>query len=410
MGARQAALAVVLVIYLATAIAYSLIVPGGLGPDERAHMAYVQSLADGSFPTPYQTHEAQQPPLYYLLAAAVYGAARLAAPSLDAMTAVRWLAALLGLGTVLLTWRLAARLFPGSTLPLFAATFLAATPLFAMMSGLVNNDCLLVFLSTLFLYQLAALPERPTCRRLVLLGLTLGAALLTKQSALALLPLAVPALCWALPPEGRAQRLAAGLALVWGLAGLLYAGWLLRNLLVFGTLSVYTTIPPGQRQAQQLMLAGPLYFLSLIAHRSVGGLFIPEWVVRFWPGWQVRSIAAAGIGLLMVLLGLLRGGRAKLYLPQLGRFVGLALGAAGLLAAGLVSYIYLVDFRALVGGRYLLPALPALSVVVAAGIWGLLPGGERSQETVLAVLIALGLAAAIAFTLACRLHYQHLVG
>ena len=80
----------------------------------------------------------------------------LGAPSLTgtvlAVKLVRWFSLLLSCLTVLLTFQLALRLFPGNeSLALLAASLVAFNPMALFINASVNNDNLLMLLSTAML-------------------------------------------------------------------------------------------------------------------------------------------------------------------------------------------------------------------------------------------------------------------
>jgi 4-amino-4-deoxy-L-arabinose transferase-like glycosyltransferase len=401
-------LAGILAAYLALATGYSLAVRLNFAPDEPWHFRYVESLAQGHFPSPAYTDAAQHPPLYYLLATPVWALASRVLPPDPAERVLRLFSALLGVGSVLVAYRLGKIMFAAERWALFAAAFVAFTPLFGVMSGVVNNDSLTVLLSSLVMLQLITLPSPPTTRRLLALGGSLGLCLLTKQSTLALLPLVLPALWWATPTQHRLTTILRSLPPLCLPPALLYGGWLLRNQVAFGSQFIYTTIPAGQSQGQALLLAEPAFMLGAIARRSMGSIFFPEWVVRYWLGWAHWFTTLSALGLLLAVVGLAVAVRRGLMPPRLQQFCSLCLGLVLLLAAGLLAYIYLVDFRAMVGGRYFLPALPSLAVLVTGGVRGFVGGGRRRELAAVTLLVCLALLFALGFLVAVGWHYQHL--
>jgi len=270
--------------FLLLALAYSLTTPFFEKTDELYHVAYVAHLADGKgFPPPADPHnparqEATQPPLYYLIGAAliagidtgdmasltelnpyyrpiwdgVFGDNRNRylhkgneiLPRGGAALAVRVLrcwSIVLGGITVAATYGIAHTLFPerrwlaGGT-----AALCAFTPRFLYVSGTVNNDIMVA--ATCALTGLASLrmmrAPRAGPRHVVAVGVALGAALLSKVSALVMLPVVVVALLYAAHKasagEGRAWVRS---SLQWGSIVLLCAAaisgwWFARNALL----------------------------------------------------------------------------------------------------------------------------------------------------------------------------------
>ncbi|HEX3909329.1 MAG TPA: DUF2142 domain-containing protein [Solirubrobacteraceae bacterium] len=262
---------------LANGLAWSLIVPPFQVPDENAHYAYVQQVAErGTLPrqlavegslspredqtisalltfgivghrdNPAPETEVQQraieqiareelpakgtgdaltatpnPPLYYVLQAIPYKLV----PSgkvLDKLAAMRCLSALMGALTVLLVFMFLRELLPGTRWAWPAGALLVAfQPLFGFMSGGVNNDNLLYLTAAGVLWGLARAFRRGlTPARGALIGGFLGAGLVTKFTMLGLIPaalLAVLLLAWRGRSHERTRALA-GLAWAVGLA------------------------------------------------------------------------------------------------------------------------------------------------------------------------------------------------
>lgn len=105
---------------------------------------------------------------------------------------IRLFSVLLGAGTVLCTYLLAGRLFPGQpAIALGAMALNAFLPMFIFISASLNNDNLAVLLSSVVLLMLVRLVQEGTTRRYLLaLGAIIGLAGLSKLSALGLVPLA----------------------------------------------------------------------------------------------------------------------------------------------------------------------------------------------------------------------------
>lgn len=115
-------------------------------------------------------YEAHQPPLYYAIAALVYGSWR-------SLTAVKLLNVLFSSITLILTFVMARRLWPSAPLAGAAAVLLVALlPMRCYMAASVSND---VAAEAAFAAVLAALVLAP---RPLLVGLLLGVGLLVKAS------------------------------------------------------------------------------------------------------------------------------------------------------------------------------------------------------------------------------------
>ena len=216
----------------------------------------VQPLEPGASSGPWR-QEASQPPLYYALAAALTAwidTSPTAAPydidtirhlnphvaagevmpdgsnpnlvvhnpalerfpwrgTVLAIHIARIFSVLLGTWAVYLTWALVRELFPAQPrLALITAAIHAFTPMYLFVSASVNNDNLIVPLCSLALLLMVRLVKRQEIRckrqdasilhpascilRHVLLGVVIGLGLLTKASAIALLPFVVATVAW----------------------------------------------------------------------------------------------------------------------------------------------------------------------------------------------------------------------
>lgn len=284
------ALLVLLAVAALQSLAWDMSLPAFQGPDEDAHFAYVQHLAEsgelpssssGGSPVSTQEHDAltylnlfplrgisqarpawspadlafwrhleatmpsgsrangsgpnavgPDPPLYYALMSIPYLILS-GLPLLKLVFVLRLFNALLYLVTIALTWIIAGDLFGKvrwkQTL---AAGAVALEPQLAFMSAVINADNLLIMLMTAFLLSaLRVVMRGPTLRRVLLMGLLAAAAALTHGRGLVALPVLAAALivAWRHHRTDRSQaltHLGASVATVGG-AAVLY--------LLFGT-------------------------------------------------------------------------------------------------------------------------------------------------------------------------------
>jgi len=280
---HKMAVALVLLLFIGLAAIYSIVTPIFEGYDEHWHYAYVQHIATGrGLPRqpPDQYHhlaqqEASQPPLYHLLAAALtwwvptddltgylrenphWGAIpwdyidnlnRMIHTDAErfpykgtvlAVHIARMISALLGAGTVYSTYALARTLFPTENdIALGAMAITALIPSFLFISGLVSNDGLVTFLSSIALLLLARLWRNQVSYSTVpLLGIVLGSAALAKLSGLLLWPLAGLMLAiraWRRQSLGLFVRTT---ILTFSLAALICGWWYIRNLMLYGDMT-----------------------------------------------------------------------------------------------------------------------------------------------------------------------------
>lgn len=396
MGAQLAAL---VVLSAATVAKFPIWAP----IDERAHYAYVQTVAedgrlprihdlvsaqvqaitDGTWPRPSPTdrarlglagrnYEAFQPPLYYVAAVpafAVVGDHRSKVFALRVFDVV-----LLAAGAALL-FALARRELPRAPLAAFAGGLLVLLWPGVLVRGVtVSNLPLEIVLASALLLALWHAERRGSSRWLVAAGALLGACLLTK------LTLAYLALPFAVVLVRRWRHAWRPALLAAALPALLLAPWLASNLVRLGTLTAN-----GGAQSQQEPLVNP-------GGRPLGGNLLgdlgalpdgvlpQEWEKRLDVAW-IRALA------LLLFAGLLAGaiafawrrGQTTLHLAAAGAAGALLLATATLFAANWDIFLL----------RYFYAVLPALGVGVAAAAYARL--GARALWTALAVqLVALG--------------------
>lgn len=287
-------LALILTAFTLLGVIYALTTPPFEASDELWHYPMVRHLADGN-PLPVQDpnnvgpwkQEASQPPLYYYLGAALtfwidtsdMAQARWLNPHVNngvitldgninlavhdpaasrwqgtllAVTVVRLASVLLSVGTVYLTYCIGRAAAPERPeIALGAAALNAFTPMFLFISGAVNNDNLAALLTSAGVWLMARAMRRArqgeaaTTWEWLLVGAVVGAAALTKEGTLALLPLAGGALFmveW--QTSGQPVRLPALGGTLWRalrrfgwalLPALLIAGWwYARNVQLYG--------------------------------------------------------------------------------------------------------------------------------------------------------------------------------
>ena len=353
-------LTAVLAAFLLLSAAYSIIVPPFEASDELWHYPMVRHIAEtGSLPVqdpanvgPWR-QEGSQPPLYYALGALAtfwidtsdMGEVRHLNPHVDngiatpdgnvnlvvhrpgreafpwhgtilAVHIVRFLSVALATVGVGLTYAVVKEVFPRRPgLALGAAAIHAFTPMVVFIAGSVNNDNLVVPLSSLALLMLLRLLRqdagaspsrwRGAIGRYLLLGSLLGLAALTKASSLALALLtALVVGIRAVRRRGEGARAAWSEFLAGGFATLLpllvVAGWwYLRNLRLYGDLTglnVFIQVL-GEREVHAGLgqLWRERYSFLASYWGNFGGLNVPMagWVYALLNGTLV--VAAVGL-------------------------------------------------------------------------------------------------------------------
>ena len=420
--AERTVLFLILAVFTALGVTYSVVVPPFEASDEKWHYPMVKYVADnGALPvqvpgveTPWR-QEGSQPPLYYALAAAAtfwidtsdVDVVRHLNPHVDpgatpdgnvnlavhrpawesfpwrgtvlAIHLVRLLSVLMGVAAVYLTYLVARRVVPGEpALALGAAAIHAFTPMYVFISGSVNNDNLVVPLSNLALLLMITLIDpkskiqnpKSLFVRYLTLGCVLGLAALAKTSSLAL------TLLTALVVVARAVRRRSWQEfLVGGLATLvpfvaISGWWFLRNLRLYGDLTglnVFTDIL-GTRDvpADLAQLWRERHSFAAGYWGNFGGINVPM------PAWvyEVLNTLAilAALGLLVLFIRKLVGAGRDLVIGHWS-FVMCCLWGLGVF----VPWLGWARVTWSSQGRLIFSAITTWSLLLAVGLAGWLP-------------------------------------
>jgi 4-amino-4-deoxy-L-arabinose transferase-like glycosyltransferase len=326
--------------------------------------------APGGFPNQMVQH----PPLYYAIGAATLDLLPYSESlAYDQVVSIlRLLSVLMIAPLPLLAWATTKRLVGTGPIATAAAALPLAVPALARGAGNVQNDNLLVLAVAVLTYFLVRVMTGDLSRRTAVgAGLAMTFALLSKGTALPLIPL-LP-LAYAIAWWRERGPIPWRPALVAGLLSGIGMLWWLRNLVVYGAVQVNGFGAHFPRYEARLNITpGP--------HDShVWWVRFKAWYEsRFWSGLGLldqnglppRMIHALSLlALIGIVLALVRGcGR--------GRFgERLALGAlvipvsllTVLIASYTRSYFMRTGVSAAIQGRYAFPAIPALCVVVAIG-------------------------------------------
>jgi len=343
-------------LFLVLGMVYSISSPVFEPGDEHNHYAFVQHLATGANAAwlrrlPVQVagektlwgQEGSQPPLYYAVAALLTAGidtgdmpslmvanphAQSGVPGTPdnanqfihyrqepfpwrgtalAVHLIRLFSVLLGVGTLLCTYALALFVLPGRpAIAVGAMAINAFIPMFIFTSASVNNDSLVIFLSSLSLVLLVRAIQRGAPPGLLLaLGGVTGLACLTKLSALGLLPLACLGLALAAQRRGVAGRpgvirWAGQCALVIIPASIIAGWWYFRNWQLYGDLLGLNTMVAvaGGRPPREVLsdLLGEFQGFRYSFWGVLGGFNIllrPAWVYAVLD--LVCAVAAVGL-------------------------------------------------------------------------------------------------------------------
>lgn len=309
----------------------------------------------------------QQPPLYYFVTAPI--AALTSSLSIEArLFAVRGLSLLLYLATVVLVVRIARQIFgsDGETFSLLAGFLAAWFPMHARMAAVVNNDVLARFLVTLVLYLAVRVTARTASRKhAIALGIACLLAIATKTTAMSALAIAVLGVVLAPrePPVKSRKWL------------LIPAGLLVCVLAVIFWQSMNNPAVPYSVQELAKRFDYALSGRGFVEVRdSILGSF--NWESRPQPGW-VRFVF--GFGAISALVGAIVAWKRAT--PGVERRLLL------LCALTILVQFSLILLRGVGKGRYLMPAIGAIAVLVVAGLVRVLPERRRELAGVSLVLL-----------------------
>lgn len=394
----------VFVVGLACRLVLLFATPTFYAPDEQSHFNYIKYLYEQrQFPVqtsqtnaPTNDWEYYQPPLYYLLEAPAYAVARTAfSDNTERIVwALRLPSVMLWGCNVALLWAIMRRLqIKNEFVIACAASLVCLLPAYTAISSVINNDNLVVTLGGALLYLMTS---EVNWRRALLIGVLLGAALLTKLSAVVyVVALVVLLFAFVLKKQLTIAQAIGRLALVGMVAALLFTPWALRNWYVYGdfTAEKVANVPKHWQSTAEAIRFSHWYLLAsfwAIAGQQNNIVFLPK-----------LSYLLSYVPLVGLLFGWARGmWRHVLHAPR-GPFM--AVCAAGV-AANLVLVVRFGLLYAQGQGRLLFPMLIPLALFFALGLRGV--GIERLRH---AHVHAAGffMTYALAFTGYCLAYFAH---
>lgn len=425
-------------VYLMLAVMYSAVTPLFESPDEVWHYEYIRWLAAGKgLAAPEDVgvapwaQEGSQPPLYYLLGAAITSlvpdANADAVLRYNVHTAVgnadafgnknfmlhgdadawpwrgvalaahitRLLSVALGAVMVALTYLLARLALPGwPAAAVLATALIAFSPQFLFISASTNNDNLVTALATVALYLCARLlsaSTRPAGWAWVVIGVVMGLAALAKLSGLLLVAPAIFTLTVATWRTRSWRSFWQAASLTGGMALLVAGWWYLRNWLLFGDpllLNVmFAGVPPQATPATlaELLALAPGVWRSMWAVFGWFNVLASPWLYHFYTVLSVLAVVGWGVGW--------SGRRHMLRIGVRRAVLMLFVLWLGVMAAAVVRWAQISYAQ----GRLLFPALAALATLLAGGLMLLAPL-RWQRVSVWALTLALaGIAAAAPF-------------
>jgi hypothetical protein len=422
--------------FVALCILYNVTLPIFEAPDEISHFTYAAWLArERRLPNlnaELPAHEAAQPPLYYLAAAAVVAPfdtsdlpqiGRLNPDWFDqdvnadfvsvrnlhlhtdaeafpwrgavaAVHAARALSTLLGAATVVLVYAIARLLRPagGESFAAFVAALVAFNPKFVHISSIVTNDAAIIFSATLTFWWIGRLLARARmqahdARDFGVLGAFLGVAVLSKLGGFAL---GAPALGAVFHTADRRRIITRLLAVGFGFLAVC-GPWFLWNTLSYGDPLAFERVRAANASLLRetpldvaaMLATGPRLFTSYFGVIGID-LSLPQ-----------PALDAYTVGFFAALLGCIA------LVARVGRrmrddrlLIALVLGQ---IALTILFVPWLRSYIATENGRLLMPGVAALAALTALGWRTIMPSPLRRPAAVLVVAALAALCAATPF-------------
>ena len=377
-----------------------------LAPEERRRREQdVRRLSSSAFGTgdpsiPARQYEAQQPPLYYLVLAPSYlMLKRLSLPA--QVLALRIVSVVIASSVVFLGYAIARFVMRSRTMALLVAV------LFACLPGLYINVCRIgkeslsiALTSAVILCSLRACRRQSGALDWLLLGMLMGAALLTKAYTVAFVPLlAVVALIRTLRHPQVWKQTAAYCGAAYAAAMAIGGWWYWQTWVTTGTLSGEQLDIAARKFpiAQKLSAAYRVDWRAVVDVGAFSHIWLGGWsflVVRSWMYRVCEFVAVlAAIGLLMYLIRMVRSARRERILRALGRPSAVVV-MAYILMCFAVAYHSLVAFLAqnisTALGWYLYSVIVPEVVLLGLGLTGLL--GKKWSPFAMASVCVLAVA------------------
>lgn len=354
-------------------------------PDERQHANYIARLLQGNGlpvldprdPNLYENYQSHQPPAYYYLAAAWCMLVAADPQNPNDGFRIRFLNILIGAATILFIYLACLWAFIDRAVAILGSGLVGLMPMFIALNAAVTNDSLLYLCCSAALALVIRSIARGWSFKLCLwLGVIVGIGLLTKTSALALIPMMVVG-WWVSRRESREARFLAVAVLI---SIVFAAGWWTRNLNLYGDplamkafQQSFTGSAHRENLVQMIQGVGTDRELSpLAAHLTYWTQWFGWWTARSYigvfgymdiflaPGWY-----AIGLTMLILLAGLWLYRIRRVSRDSLESKTYVVCGAF----FGVVLLLYLqfnlTYFQA--QARYLYPAAGAVALCLSGG-------------------------------------------
>ena len=323
----------------------------------------------------YFNYEAMQPPLYYAVNTPLYAA--LPDDPLIKLYGMRLLSALLASMMVPIAYLTAREAYPESRLVMLGTPVIVLlTQGYVLNMSQVTNDALATPLAAAVVLLMLTIARRGfDWRRSVGAGLLIGAAMLSKMTAIFLLPVVLAAVRLPMVYGGESLRRAARHAgLILAPVAVITAPWMLRNLAVYGDAT-------GAAAAKPLMSS---FFMSPSV--DLGTLRLDELLPTFWFGeplhpfafWQFAWVPLV-VAMVVAMAGMIYYFMYRFQHQETDMRVGVVfLSFTFVWGVGINLMIPFASGIGGVPGRYLYPLLPTGAFLLLFGVERLL-GRERGR-------------------------------
>jgi tetratricopeptide (TPR) repeat protein len=385
------------------------LLPFHAGFDSTEHLKYVAYIQEHrALPLPTEGWEMYQPPLYYLIGAAVLSVCKLSINDPSSVAVLRFLGGFLGIAQLALVF-LSLRLLLPMRAALIGLLLAAFLPMHLYLAQYVTNEMLAATLATATLYLCLRLlkSEVPRASQFTWLGLALGAAMLAKATSILLLPIVIGAIAGKLayarsPIAISVRNLALLLTICFAVCGWHYARiWLRFGTPLVGNWDVVSGFTwwqdPGYHTVGNYLRFGRALVNPIFSGLAgfADGIYSTLWGDALCGGassltvaWAQQPLVAgyllALIPTALILIGMVAAISRFIRKPSSELFV--FLGFCAVLVLGLVFMTLKVPSYAQAKAFYGLSAFTPLCFFGALG-WETLTHGSRRLRFVLGMLI-----------------------
>ena len=378
--------------------------PPEAGFDLSAHLDYIRFIVErGALPLADDGWQMFQMPLFYIIAALPYAVLSAVMQSPGVENVLRLIPLACGALQIVIGSRALALVFPDrDDLQCIGLLLIAFLPVNIYMSQYVGNEPMAAMFSALVLLKLLEILSNPRRglepRAQILLSLALAAAILTKVTAILLVPVTILVLFRTL--GRRDGALVSGRLLVFLL---LLSGWpFARNLLEFGNPLVFASgsvswwQDPGYRMAGDLLSFGRALDRPVFASTAGlwNALYSTFWVdgqmssfieVRWFPPWNL-SFVLAGAWLGVPLAVAMAVGAVHGILRRQPAVV-LAVGCVALYLLAVAQQFLSLPIYSTAKASYTLGLLPLYAILLASGV-GVMARGAMTRSIVLGFTVS----------------------